>query len=372
LNCPTSTVVFVPNATTGVNTVLQNIVWDSNGKDEIIYFRHIYGACLKTVEYVCEANHYVVNPREIVVEYPMEDSDLLDLFRAAINDSRKAGKNPRIAIFDTVSSLPGLRMPFEDLTTICKEEGILSLIDGAHGVGHVHIDLTTLDPDFFVSNAHKWLFVPRGCAVFYVPDRNQPLIRSSLPTSHGFVPKSDIQARVILPPGTNSEYVNQFAFTGTLDNTNYLVVAECIKWREKVCGGERAIMEYNTTLAREGGKAVAKILGTKILDNSTQSLTNCCLVNVLLPITASPSKIPGTNTIKPGAEDTAVLWMEKALIADYKTFIAIYSFQGQYWARLSGQIYLDISDFEWAGKVLKTICDRAGKEEFSPEVKAKL
>jgi selenocysteine lyase/cysteine desulfurase len=372
LNCPTSTVVFVPNATTGVNTVLRNIVWDSNGKDEILYFRHIYGACLKTLEYVCEANHYLVNPREIVVEYPTEDSDLLDLFRAAINDSRKAGKNPRIAIFDTVSSLPGLRMPFEELTAICKEEGILSLIDGAHGVGHVHIDLTTLDPDFFVSNAHKWLFVPRGCAVFYVPERNQPLIRSSLPTSHGFVPKSDIQARAVLPPGRNSEYVNQFAFTGTLDNTNYIVVAECIKWRERVCGGEKAIIEYNTNLAREGGKAVAKILGTKILDNSTQSLTNCCLVNVLLPIATNPSKIPGTNTIKPGVEGTAVLWMQKALIEDYKTFIAIYPFQGQYWARLSGQVYLDISDFEWAGKVLKTICERAGKEEFPLEVKAKL
>jgi selenocysteine lyase/cysteine desulfurase len=191
-------------------------------------------------------------------------------------------------------------------------------------------------------------------------------MRSSLPTSHGFVTRSATQARTVLPPGTNSDYVNQFEFIGTIDNTNYLVVAECIKWREKVCGGEKAIMEYNTNLAREGGKAVAKILGTRILDNNTQTLTNCCLVNVLLPLTNSPSEIPGTNTVKAEHEGTAVLWMQKALIDDHKTFIAIYPFQGQYWARLSGQIYLEMPDFELIGSILKSICERVGKEEFLP------
>lgn len=39
LNCPASTVVFVPNATTGVNTVLRNVVWNQDGKDEILYFQ---------------------------------------------------------------------------------------------------------------------------------------------------------------------------------------------------------------------------------------------------------------------------------------------------------------------------------------------
>lgn len=39
LNCPPSTVVFVANATTGVNIVLRNIVWNKDGKDEILYFK---------------------------------------------------------------------------------------------------------------------------------------------------------------------------------------------------------------------------------------------------------------------------------------------------------------------------------------------
>ncbi|KAF8861732.1 aminotransferase family protein-like protein [Acephala macrosclerotiorum] len=364
VNAPTEAVVFVSNATTGVNTVLRNILWNYHGKDEIIYFRHIYGACLKTVEYVCEANHNIVNPREIVVHYPMEDEDLLWLFRQTIQASRAEGKNPRIAIFDTVSSLPGLRMPFEGLTKICKEEGVLSLIDGAHGIGHVHIDMATLDPDFFVSNVHKWLYVPRGCAVFYVPVKNQHMIRSSLPTSHGFIPNRPTNARNPLPPTSANDFQNSFEFVGTIDCTNYLVVKDSIKWREQVCGGEKAIIDYTSKLAKEGGKAVAKILGTKILDNSSETLTDCSLVNVLLPLKVSESMIEGVNTVKDENAMAAAAWMQHTLITVQKIGITVYFFQGQFWTRLSGQIYLDLNDFEETAHALKKMCERAGNGEF--------
>jgi selenocysteine lyase/cysteine desulfurase len=366
LNAPVSTVVYVPNATNGVNTVLRNLMWNRDGKDEILYFNTIYGACGKTVDYVCEASHDVVQAREMHVTYPMEDEDLLKVFKDAIKASRAEGKTPRIAIFDTVSSLPGVRMPFESLTAICKEESILSLIDGAHGVGHVSLDLSALDPDFFVSNCHKWLFVPRGVAVFYVPERNQHIIRSTLPTSHGFVPRSGGAVGTVnpLPVGNNSAYVQNFEFVGTIDNTNYLVIPEAIKWREEVCGGEKAIMEYNMKLAKKGGNLVANILGTEIMDNSTHTLTDCCLVNIRLPLKASPTKIPGVNTVDLQHGFTATQWMQKKLIEEHNTFIVIYFFQNQWWTRLSGQVYLDMSDFEWAGQKLKEICERAGKENF--------
>jgi selenocysteine lyase/cysteine desulfurase len=42
------------------------------------------------------------------------------------------------------------------LTAICREEGILSIIDAAHGIGHVHLDLEKLQPDFLTSNCHKY------------------------------------------------------------------------------------------------------------------------------------------------------------------------------------------------------------------------
>ena len=361
------TVVFVPNSTTGINTVLRNMVWHEDGKDEILYFSTIYGACGKTVDYVCEANGDAVKGRQINVTYPAEDSDIIEAFKSAIRASRAERKFPRVAIFDTVSSLPGLRVPFEQLTAICREEGLLSLVDGAHGIGHISLDLSSLDPDFFVSNCHKWLYVPRGCAVFYVPLRNQAMMRSTLPTSHGFIPRDDpIGLPNPLGSFADSEYISNFTFVGTIDNSNYLLIPDAIKWREEICGGEQAIIDYNTNLAREGGKVVASILGTSVVDNSSNTMSNCCLTNIVLPLIASTEKIAGKNTVDPQFAFAANMWMQKTLVDEYKTFFAIFYFQGQWWTRLSGQIYLDLSDFEWAGRALKDICERAAeKNEFS-------
>lgn len=365
INAPTETVVFVSNATIGVNTILRNLTWNQDGKDEIIYFNTIYGACGKTISYVAESHGNIVKGREISITYPAEDEEIVTAFKEAIRASRAEGNVPRVAIFDVVSSMPGLRIPFEQLTAVSREEGILSLIDGAHGIGHVNLDLAALDPDFLVSNCHKWLFVPRGCAVLYVPIRNQDLMRSTLPTSHGFVPKG---GAIGLPnplgrSATKSDYVISFEFVGTIDTSNYLVVPEAIKWREQVCGGEKAIIEYNTKLAQQAGQLVAKHLGTQVLDNKSRSMTNCCLVNVALPIVASAEKIQGTNTVSPENALAAVQWMQKTLNEEYQTFIAILFFQGQWWARLSGQVYLELSDFEFAAKVLKEVSEKAAAQE---------
>jgi selenocysteine lyase/cysteine desulfurase len=144
-------VVYLPNATTGINTVLRNLEFKEG--DHILYFATIYGACEKTVAYITETT-----PAQIVkieCTYPVEDDWIVEEFQKKVKDVKAKGGNVKIAIFDTVVSMPGVRVPFERLTTACKELGVLSCIDGAHGVGHVELDFSTFDPDFFVSNCHK-------------------------------------------------------------------------------------------------------------------------------------------------------------------------------------------------------------------------
>ncbi|KAI0114369.1 pyridoxal phosphate-dependent transferase [Nemania sp. FL0031] len=350
VNAPTDTIVFVSNATTGVNVVLRNLEWNDDGKDEIIYFSTVYGGCAKIIDYIVDTSLGKVSSRPINISYPCEDEDIVQAFHATLESITRAGKRAKVCLFDVVSSLPGVYFPFEAITKACRDAGVLSLVDGAQGVGMVNIDLQKIDPDFFVSNCHKWLFVPRGCAVFYVPLRNQHLITSSVPTSHGYVPKSGSRFNP-LPPSNKSAFVNNFEFIGTLDTSPYVCVNEAIEWRERVLGGEAKIMEYIQTLAREGGKAAARILGTRVLDNESQSMSGCAMTNVALPLDASVASASTQN------------WMMRTMVEEYKTFIALIIHEGQLWARLSAQVYLDIEDFEWAGHMLLELCERVKNEQ---------
>ncbi|KAL2020609.1 hypothetical protein VTK56DRAFT_8099 [Thermocarpiscus australiensis] len=234
--------------------------------------------------------------------------------------------------------------------------------------------LAQVDPDFLVSNCHKWLHVPRGCAVLYVPLRNQPLIRSTLPTSHGFVArKTTGPARFNpLPPTAKSAFVNSFEFVGTVDNAPYLCVKDSIRWREEVLGGEQRIRDALIAMAREGGKKAAEILGTEVMDNSRQTLTRCAMVNVALPLAVQPEEgKPGLEgelaslPAIPQAEASAALdWFQRTLIDEYKTFIPLYLYRARWWSRLSAQVYLDLDDFEWAGQALKEVSERVAKGEY--------
>lgn len=141
----------MPNATTGVNTVLRNLVFEPG--DKILYFSTIYGACHKSIEYITETT-----PAESVgIEYtfPVEHDWLVDEFRRKVIAEKERNNKVRIAIFDTIVSSPGVRMPFERLLEACKELDVLSCVDAAHGVGNIPLDLEALDPDFLVSNCHK-------------------------------------------------------------------------------------------------------------------------------------------------------------------------------------------------------------------------
>jgi len=368
LHAPVETCVFVNNASIGVNTVLRNIVWEP--KDVIIYFATIYGACEKTVSYIVETTP--AEAHKIEYTYPVSDDYLCDAFEKAVKGLRKQGKNPRLAIFDTIVSLPGVRMPFQRLTALCKQHSVLSCIDGAHGIGQIPLNLSELDPDFFVSNCHKWLYVPRGCAVFYVPVRNQEMMRSTLPTSHGFLPRDGAGINNPLPPTGKSAFVTNFEFVGTMDDSPYLCIPAALEWRSQIRWdgkqGEEAIMGYCSRLAGRSGEIVSGILGTEVLENGEGTLGNCNFSNVRLPLSSYHLAGGDVATIA-----TIGQWIAKTLVEDHKTFIAIIYHGGSWWMRMSGQVYLTEEDFEWAGRILAAVCKRVEKGEWKgPRIGPKL
>lgn len=355
LHAPVEGCVFVSNATTGINTVLRGLVYQPG--DVIVYFATIYGACGKTVSYITETTP--AESRKIEYTYPVSDKELCNSFERAIEEIRAEGKNPRIAIYDTIASLPGVRMPFEELTKLCRKHKVLSCVDGAHSVGGIPMNIRELDPDFYVSNCHKWLYVPRGCAIFYVAERNHHLIRSTLPTSHGFEPRP-VQGEAALPnplpPSAKTPFITNFEFVGTMDNSPFLCVPGAIEWRKKIrwndLSGDEAIYAYNAHIAREAGELLASKFGTEVMENEEQTLTKCVFSNVRLPLSFQNDAHGNVDEAIKIAQ-----WIAKTLVEEYDTFIAIIFYGDAFWVRLSGQVYLTLEDFEWAAETLLALCE---------------
>lgn len=357
-------VVFVPNATTGINTVLRNVVPTYEEGDVIVYPSTIYPSGLKTIQSLEETTD--VRGVEIEVVYPVEDDELVRLFREKVEVLRGKGKRVRLAVFDTIVSGPGVRVPWERLVGVCRELGVQSFIDGAHGIGHVDLLETgkSVRPDFMVTNCHKWLFVPRGCAVLYVPFENQHLIKTSLPTSHGYLAPGLREDE--MTSGIGLEYfTNLFVDVATVDNSSFTCLPAALEFRDKVCGGEEAIREYCFRLAYEGGNRAAEILGTEVMDNKSGSIRRCNFANVMLPLTVVKEGGSGQpGDISEGDIRQVVVWIYRTAAKDYDTYMQTFYYAGRFWTRFSAQIYLEVVDIEWGARTILEICERVKRREW--------
>lgn len=160
-----------------------------------------------------------------------------------------------------------------------------------------------------------------------------------------------------------SDFVEMFQFTATTDVSPYLCMEEALKFRRETCGGEEKIMSYCQELAQQGGKQAAVVLETEVMPNDDGT----CFANVRLPLKVGERK----NQIKQSEAFLAVSWMMKTLDKEYNTFITIYLHAGSLWARISGQIYLEVTDLLWGAEVLKALCQRVSNGEhveFTPHL----
>lgn len=205
--------------------------------------------------------------------------------------------------------------------------------------------------------------VPRGCAILYVPRRNQPLIKTSYPTDGRYLPDAD---RKGISP--TKYFGSLFEHVSTIDTSPYLCVLEALKFRNEVCGGEDRVRAYCIGLAKQGGELMAMLMGTEVLKSEAGTLEDCCFTNVRLPleIAQDGEKVVTRQSggILPGDADAVANWMTERSVNEFDTYIAVRHYGGAFWTRLSGQVYLDRADFAWAAGVLLELCARARRRDW--------
>lgn len=126
-----------------------------------------------------------------------------------------------------------------------------------------------------------------------------------------------------------------------MDYSPYMTVTAALKFREDV-GGEQVIMSYNHRLAIDGGTYLATVFNTEILQDEDQ-MGN--MVDVRLPINNPDDTRLNTN-----------FWIDTLLYRFPEVFAPVYKHAGQWWIRVSAQIYNELDDFVVLGNVYSTIC----------------
>jgi isopenicillin-N epimerase len=236
LGADASDLVFVPNATAGVNAVLRSLAFGP--EDELLLTNHTYAACRKTVEFV--ATRTGVRPVIAQIPFPLRGEE--EILAAVLS---RISPRTRLALLDHITSPTALVLPIARLVRELRARGIETLVDGAHAPGMVPLALSELGAAYYTGNAHKWLCAPKGAAFLHVRRDRQAELHPTV-ISHGY------------PGGFQAE----FDWVGTCDPTPWLTIPASLRFMEGLLpGGWPELMARNRALALEARGLLLQSLG---------------------------------------------------------------------------------------------------------------
>jgi isopenicillin-N epimerase len=301
--------VFVDNATTAVNTILESIDFDEG--EEVLITDHTYSGVFNSVATRAQKNKYRLNL--VHVELGASNDDIVRSIEDAMTE------NTRLVVVDHISSSTAVVMPIDRIVTACKNAGKLVMVDAAHAPGMMPVDLLTLHPDYWTGNLHKWVCAPKGCGVMYVSKQRQegvhPLVRS-----HDHL----------------APFSGEFGWQGTRDPTAYLTAPAAIEFMASI--GWEDVWEHNNDLAEKGAELLSTALGTRRPTRKQR---------VSMSLVELPDHIVDTR------EQGIALRDE--LFRLHRIEVPVFSWGGRGFVRLSAQAYNRLEEYELLAEVLPSL-----------------
>jgi isopenicillin-N epimerase len=304
LNAPADDLVYITNTTSGVNIIAKSL--DLHAGDEILTTDHEYGACDNTWEWVCQRTGatYIHHPIPLPLPNP---ADFVELFWQGVTE------HTRVIYLSHLTSVTALIFPVEEICRRAREQGIVTVIDGAHVPGHLSLDLTELGADFYTGNCHKWLCAPKGAAFLYARPEHHALLDAAV-ISWGY--SADIEGHTGFDAYTGSTlFSRRHQWQGTRDIAAFLSVPTAIDFQDA----------YDWTEVRKACHHMA-----------SQTLNQVGQLTGLPPISSDSAY--GQMVAIP-VPDCNPDHLKTTLYDTYRIEVPITTFAGQHFVRVSFQGY---------------------------------
>lgn len=293
-------VVFVENATSGMNAVLRSLEFRPG--DEILVNTHTYNAVRQAIRHVCSRTG--ASLVEARIDLPIENSAGLE-----IPIMRKLNRRTKLVVLDHISSPTGLVFPVKRLAALARARGARVLVDGAHAPGQLAVDIPSLGVDWYTGNCHKWLYAPKGCAFLWARAAAKAGIHPPV-ISHGY----------------GKGYAAEFDWTGTRDFSSWLAAPEGLHFFRRL--GPARARSYNHKLVTRKAREIADAWNT-VVDGPPELHGSLMAIRL-------PEALQQRDPRKLMAE----------LLARHRTFAAVMPIEGALWARISAQVYNAPADYD--------------------------
>lgn len=294
--------VYIPNATTGVNIVARSLPLAPG--DEVLSTDHEYGACERTWRFVCEKRgaRYLRQP----VPVPLESSEqVVEAVWSGVT------RRTKVLYLSHITSPTALILPIAELIRRARACGILTVIDGAHAPGQIPLALDALGADFYTGNAHKWMLAPKGAAFLYARREVQSLLEP-LVVSWGWQAER---------PGP-SRFIDEQEYQGTRDIAAYLSVPAAIRF----------MAEHDWSSVRAGCHALLYEIGKRLsaftgLPSLSPLTKDWCAQMAAFPLPACDASV-----------------LQNRLCTEYGVEVPIIEWRGRQYIRVSVQAYTTRED----------------------------
>jgi isopenicillin-N epimerase len=139
--------------------IVQNGI-DLKAGDEVITTEQDYPRMLTTWDQRMRRDGIKVTRLQFPV--PATQDFLYDMFEKAVSP------RTRVFHFTHITNLTAQLFPVKRLSRLARSKGIVTIVDGAHALGHFPFKLSDLECDAYGVSLHKWLLAPLGNGCLYV------------------------------------------------------------------------------------------------------------------------------------------------------------------------------------------------------------